>query len=77
VVEVASQLGHAPTMTLSTYAHVMADVDEEDRRPADELISEARLNQRRVLENEQIEEGARSNVRRLFADGPLPKRFAS
>jgi integrase len=53
VVDVASQLGHAPTMTLSTYAHVMADLDEEDRRSANELIDEARKQAEMQPENEQ------------------------
>jgi hypothetical protein len=56
-------------MTLSTYAHVMADLDDDGRRNADELILEAReavaaLDPREQSENgSEIEEGARSNVR--------------
>ncbi len=42
VVEVARQAGHAPTMTLDTYAHVMADHDGADRRPAEAAIRAAR-----------------------------------
>jgi integrase len=42
IVEVAAQLGHAPTMTLDTYAHVFADLDEVDRQPAAEVIEQAR-----------------------------------
>lgn len=42
IVEVAAQLGHAPTMTLDTYAHVFADLDEEGRLPASEMIDQAR-----------------------------------
>lgn len=41
VVEVAAQMGHAPTMTLGTYAHVFADLGD-DKRPARELIDDAR-----------------------------------
>lgn len=41
-VTVAGWMGHAPTMLLSTYAHVVADLDPSDRRSADELIAEAR-----------------------------------
>jgi integrase len=41
VVEVASWLGHSPQMTLSTYAHVMADLDGE-RRDAETEIRAAR-----------------------------------
>lgn len=86
VVEVAAQLGHAPTMTLSTYAHVMADLDEDDRRSAEELILEARreISGERHLsvvgdeheEGAQLQkgslsmEGARENVRVLFAPKP-------
>jgi integrase len=43
VVEVASQAGHAPTMTLSTYAHLFDDLDGTDHRPAEEQIRTARL----------------------------------
>jgi integrase len=42
VVEVARQAGHSPTMTLSTYAHVMADLDGSDRVSAEAAIRAAR-----------------------------------
>ena len=42
VVEVAGQAGHAPTMTLDTYAHVFAEFDPADRRPAEQRIRDAR-----------------------------------
>jgi integrase len=42
VVEVARQAGHAPTMTLSTYAHLFDELDGGDHRPAAEQIWEAR-----------------------------------
>jgi hypothetical protein len=42
VVEVARQAGHAPTMTLDTYAHVMADLDGSERVPAEAAIRTAR-----------------------------------
>jgi len=41
VVEVAQQAGHAPTMTLSTYAHVFAELGDE-RMSAEEQILRAR-----------------------------------
>lgn len=40
IVEVASQLGHAPTMTLDTYAHVFADLDS--RESMEDQIEKAR-----------------------------------
>ena len=43
VVEVARQAGHAPTMTLSTYAHLYDEDDGADHRPADDQIRAARL----------------------------------
>jgi integrase len=42
VVEVARQAGHAPTMTLSTYAHLFDEQDGADRRPAETQIQDAR-----------------------------------
>ncbi len=42
VIEVARQAGHAPTMTLSTYAHLFDELDGGDRRPAEEQIIAAR-----------------------------------
>lgn len=42
VVEVARQAGHAPTMTLSTYAHVMAEIEEGERVSAEAAIRAAR-----------------------------------
>jgi integrase len=43
IVELASQLGHAPTETLKTYAHVFSEFRRQQPRTADELIREARL----------------------------------
>jgi integrase len=42
VVEVARQAGHAPTMTLDTYAHVMAELGGSERVPAEVAIRQAR-----------------------------------
>jgi integrase len=42
VVEVASQAGHAPTMTLDTYAHLFAEFDGAERTSAEDLIRAAR-----------------------------------
>ena len=42
VVEIASYLGHAPSMTLDTYSHVIADLRGAERTPADEQIWQAR-----------------------------------
>jgi hypothetical protein len=42
VVYVAAQAGHAPTMTLDTYAHVIAGLEDGERRSAESLIREAR-----------------------------------
>jgi hypothetical protein len=42
VVEVAQQLGHAPTMTLETYAHVFSEFEPRSRVPAEERIRKAR-----------------------------------
>lgn len=85
-VEVAAQLGHAPSMSLDTYAHVIADLDG-DHRPMDELIAEARL--ARMLPQEEPEptyldtveqenrssmNGGPSNidVRSMFENRPAP-----
>ena len=42
VVEVARQAGHAPTMTLGTYAHVFDEFSPEDRIPAEDQIRRVR-----------------------------------
>lgn len=42
VVEVARQAGHAPTMTLSTYAHVIDELEGAERVSADVQIRQAR-----------------------------------
>jgi integrase len=39
VVEIAEQMGHAPTETLKTYAHVFAEYRRQPSVPADELIA--------------------------------------
>ena len=41
VIDVADQLGHAPTLTLDTYGHVMRELEELQRSP-DEVIAAAR-----------------------------------
>lgn len=42
IVDLASQLGHAPAETLQTYAHVFGEFRRQPPRSADELIREAR-----------------------------------
>jgi integrase len=42
VVDLASQLGHSPTMTLNTYGHVIAELREAPRTSATETIERAR-----------------------------------
>lgn len=68
IVEVAAQLGHAPTMTLDTYAHVFADLDE-DRRSADEMIESARSQ----IAWEQPGKGVQSWEHLENPDGVVPK----
>ena len=42
LVDLAAQLGHAPTETLKTYSHVYAEYRRKPPQPADVLIGEAR-----------------------------------
>src|SRR5262249_3254243 len=42
VIEVARQSGHSPTMALATYGHVIEELKGADRRPAEDVIREAR-----------------------------------
>jgi integrase len=42
VVEVAQWLGHAPSMSLDTYGHVMVDLSDTERRSAEDEIRAAR-----------------------------------
>jgi integrase len=42
VVEVAAHAGHSPSMTLDTYAHVIAELDDGPRPSAEEAIRAAR-----------------------------------
>jgi integrase len=44
IVEVARQAGHAPSMSLDTYQHVIDELDGAERVPADEQIRRARAN---------------------------------
>ena len=43
IVELAEQLGHAPTMTLNTYAHVFAEHRRAEPVDANEWIMRARV----------------------------------
>jgi integrase len=42
VIEVARQAGHSPTMALATYGHVIEELEGAERRPAEDVIREAR-----------------------------------
>jgi integrase len=42
IIEVAAQMGHAPTMTLDTYGHVIAEFDGGDHVSAEDAIKSAR-----------------------------------
>lgn len=42
IVDIARQAGHAPTMTLATYAHVFDEFDAGERLPAEQQIQQAR-----------------------------------
>jgi integrase len=41
-IQVAKWLGHNPSETFKTYAHVIEDLDPNDRQPADDVIAAAR-----------------------------------
>jgi integrase len=56
IVEVAEQLGHAPTMSLDTYGHVFAEFDPRQRRSAEDLTAEARENVRAMYARASGEE---------------------
>ena len=43
VIYVARQLGHDAALTLSTYGHVIDELDEPPRKGAEEAIREARV----------------------------------
>ena len=42
IVDLASQLGHSPTMTLNTYGHVIAELREAPKQGATEAIMRLR-----------------------------------
>jgi integrase len=42
VLDVAGQAGHAPSLSFDTYGHLVADLDDLERRPAEQLIWDAR-----------------------------------
>ena len=42
IVEIARQAGHSPTMTLNTYGHVFDELDGGIKRPAEDVIRDAR-----------------------------------
>jgi hypothetical protein len=42
VVEIAQHAGHSPAMTLDTYGHVIDELAGTERRPAEDVIREAR-----------------------------------
>jgi integrase len=56
IVEIAEQLGHSPTETLKTYAHVFSEYRRQPRVPASQLIAQARAEVK----------GATTHAERLF-----------
>jgi integrase len=50
VIEVAAQLGHAPTVCLDTYGHVMSELAGGDRTTAAEAVERART----AVESKQV-----------------------
>ena len=72
IVDVAAQLGHAPTMTLDTYAHVFADLDGRgERRPLRDDRSSQRNDLARHGENgEEVEIGRKApeNVLTMYSE---------
>ncbi len=54
VVEIAQHAGHSPAMTLDTYGHVIDELAGTERRPAEDVIREAR---------EAVALGARASLR--------------
>jgi integrase len=42
VIEVARQAGHSPTMALATYGHVIEELEDTAREPAEDVIRKAR-----------------------------------
>ena len=52
VVDVARQAGHAPTMSLNTYAHVFEEFDPDDRVSAEERIERARESLNEASDNQ-------------------------
>jgi integrase len=42
IVDVATQAGHSATVCLNTYGHVFAELEGAQKRPAEEMIAEAR-----------------------------------
>ena len=54
VVEIAQQAGHSPAMTLDTYGHVIEELAGTERRPAEDVIREAR---------EAVASGSRASLR--------------
>lgn len=41
VIEVARQAGHSPTMALATYGHVIEELEDTVREPAEDVIRKA------------------------------------
>jgi len=41
-IQVAASMGHSLAMLSSTYAHIIENLDPDDRRPAVDIINEAR-----------------------------------
>jgi len=62
-VQVAQWMGHSPAVLLGTYAHVVAELDPDDRSSADEMIRKAR----RDMPVTWISDGARQAA----VNGPL------
>jgi len=75
VIEVARQAGHAPSMNLDTYQHVIDELDSAERVPAEEQVRRARASRSHRLAGHRATKSSRS-TRRLSASRPEPIQSA-
>jgi integrase len=72
VVDLAAQLGHAPTMTLNTYGHVIAELREGPRRSAVEELERARGKRDPTVPPELKNATSRNREDRAIPPKPTP-----
>lgn len=71
-IDVATQMGHSPTMTLETYGHIIEELEDTQRLSADAVIGEARRQAVNLLSTKAADADGSSQETPANLEEPTP-----